>query len=447
MKIKVLAIAFKLIIFSLLATGVFANDTTALDSSVSTAAANEEMSALGPILLEDGTFENTGCEISNPLLDNDYYKQLLGEITEKDHVYGPDNAIMTLIEYADFQCPGCADTYEQLKNYQEMHPDEVRVVFRHYPLATHELSMPAARFAEAAGQQGIFFEFGSFLFETQETWSCMSESAFEKWVLREIPARFPNIDIDQFQTDYGDEDLLQEIKNNALIAKQSGQIIVTPTIMINYSPFANSFSASEANSWLYLLRFNERLYTECPAFSIEASKTYKAVLETTKGVIEIDLYPKNAPLAVANFIRLAKDGWYDEMPISASVEGYAVQFGDPSATGYLNSGYVINSEKNMDEFPQANGYVTLFEDSSGKNSSIVLLWLDVYGHYLNIFSQDPEITDAEAEEYAESMAMNDVTGHTVIGKITENTYPVASSLEKSDVIETVSIIEVLKNEN
>ncbi|MBQ6519275.1 MAG: thioredoxin domain-containing protein [Anaerolineaceae bacterium] len=393
-----------------------------------------------PVIINaDGSMENTECEVSNPLLDSVYYRDLVGEITEKDWVKGPDDAIMTIIEYADFQCPGCADSFKDLKAYQEDHADEVRIVYRHYPLAQHDLSLASAYFSEAAGKQGLFFEFADFLYDTQSDWSSLSESGFEKWISENAPKRIPELDPVKLIEDYADNEMHEDLETNLLTAVDSGMIAATPTLLINYSPFSNGFSRSSADKWLGLLRYGSRLYTECPDLRIDIDTDYRAVIETTKGTIEADLYEKESPLAVANIIFLAENGWFDDMPISAVLDDYAVQFGDPSATGYLTSGYNYKKEQNASDVEIGLGYITMYESAKDKNSSIVLIWLDPMAYYIDILGDSDDLTEEVILDYAEGMAISDLNKQTIIGKVTEDTYGTAAQLTETDVIRSIRI--------
>lgn len=77
-----------------------------------------------------------------------------------------------LVEYADFQCPACAQYYVPLKQLEEEFGDRVQFVFRHFPLRQiHFNAQLAAQGAEAAGSQGKFFEMHDLLFENQAQWS------------------------------------------------------------------------------------------------------------------------------------------------------------------------------------------------------------------------------------------------------------------------------------
>ena len=94
--------------------------------------------------------------------------QLAVPVSERDHVQGPTTAAVTLVEYADFQCPYCAAAHVIVKKVQEIMGDQLRFVFRHFPLTQiHPHAETAAEASEAAGAQGQFWEMHDLLFENQ----------------------------------------------------------------------------------------------------------------------------------------------------------------------------------------------------------------------------------------------------------------------------------------
>jgi len=86
----------------------------------------------------------------------------------RDHVRGPADAPVTLVEYGDFQCPYCGDAYPVVHELVERFGERLRFVFRHMPLADlHPRAPAAARASEAAAAQGRFWEMHDRLFEHQ----------------------------------------------------------------------------------------------------------------------------------------------------------------------------------------------------------------------------------------------------------------------------------------
>ena len=94
--------------------------------------------------------------------------RLASPVGERDHVQGPANASVTLVEYGDYECPYCRAAVAIVKELQLVLPDDLRYVFRHFPLENiHPHARRAAEAAEAAASQGKFFEMHAALFEHQ----------------------------------------------------------------------------------------------------------------------------------------------------------------------------------------------------------------------------------------------------------------------------------------
>ena len=88
-----------------------------------------------------------------------------------DHVFGKRDSKVLLIEYGDYQCPGCGGAYPQLKTVSEKYKDKIAFVFRNYPLTSlHPNARAAAAAAEAAGQLGKYWEMHNILYENQSSW-------------------------------------------------------------------------------------------------------------------------------------------------------------------------------------------------------------------------------------------------------------------------------------
>lgn len=89
---------------------------------------------------------------------------------EDDHVRGPADAKVTLIEYGDYQCPPCSNTAVAIERLLKEHPRDLRFVYRHFPTRRHRNAVPAAKAAEAAERQGKFWEMHAKLFANQQQW-------------------------------------------------------------------------------------------------------------------------------------------------------------------------------------------------------------------------------------------------------------------------------------
>jgi cyclophilin family peptidyl-prolyl cis-trans isomerase len=102
-----------------------------------------------------------------------------------------------------------------------------------------------------------------------------------------------------------------------------------------------------------------------PAMTLDANKGYTATIETSAGSLEVELYPKDAPQTVNNFVCLAKAGYYDNTPFHRIIKGFVIQGGDPTGTGTGGPGYMFNDE------PVSKDYLkgTLAMANAGKNTN------------------------------------------------------------------------------
>jgi protein-disulfide isomerase len=101
-------------------------------------------------------------------------------VTSRDHIQGPEDAPLTLVEYGDYECPSCGSAYPIVKRVQEKFGKRLRFVFRNFPLSEiHPHAESAAETAEFAAAQGRFWEMHDLLFENQEQ---LSEALYSELV-------------------------------------------------------------------------------------------------------------------------------------------------------------------------------------------------------------------------------------------------------------------------
>ncbi len=87
----------------------------------------------------------------------------------RDHIQGPEDAPVTLVEYGDYECPYCGQAYPIVQAIQKEMGDKLRFVFRNFPLSEiHPHAAHAAQLAEAAAARGKFWEMHDSLFEHQK---------------------------------------------------------------------------------------------------------------------------------------------------------------------------------------------------------------------------------------------------------------------------------------
>jgi protein-disulfide isomerase len=109
-------------------------------------------------LLEEGT------RSSRPTVQEDFDRVHAIHVGNSP-VRGNPNATVTIVEFSDFQCPYCAGSVPVFKQVLTQYGDNVRLVFKHFPLSFHSRARPAARAALAAQEQGRFWEMHDLLFE------------------------------------------------------------------------------------------------------------------------------------------------------------------------------------------------------------------------------------------------------------------------------------------
>ncbi|HVF29761.1 MAG TPA: thioredoxin domain-containing protein [Pyrinomonadaceae bacterium] len=114
------------------------------------------------------------------------------------NLLGSPTAVVTVEEFADFQCGACAGVHPVLKEIQSTYGSRIRFVFRNFPLQIHDKAYDAAVAAEAAGIQGKFWMMQDQLFANQNAWASPSANAKALWTEY---AQKIGLDVDKWQTD------------------------------------------------------------------------------------------------------------------------------------------------------------------------------------------------------------------------------------------------------
>lgn len=86
----------------------------------------------------------------------------------EEHTKGNHNAAVTIVEFSDFQCPYCRAVQPTLEQLMQEYPDDVKLIYRHFPLPSHQYAMKAAEASECAADQEKFWEYHDLLFENQD---------------------------------------------------------------------------------------------------------------------------------------------------------------------------------------------------------------------------------------------------------------------------------------
>jgi peptidyl-prolyl cis-trans isomerase B (cyclophilin B) len=106
-----------------------------------------------------------------------------------------------------------------------------------------------------------------------------------------------------------------------------------------------------------------------PALSIDARKSYTAVIETARGAIELALAPQHAPQTVNNFVFLAREGFYDGVKFHRVIADFMIQGGDPTGTGCGGPGYKFGDELAGNPLKHETGVISMANAGPGTNGS------------------------------------------------------------------------------
>ncbi len=153
---------------------------------------------------------------------------------------GPADALVTVIEFADYQCPYCAKARAPLDEAIESFDEDVRLIFKHYPLPGHRMALPAAKAAWAAHQQGKFWEMHAELFEAKSS-------------VKDIGARAAamGMDSEQFLRDFGSAAAAEAVDDDMLAGAKLG-VTGTPVFYVNGHRFVGF---RDKGQWKEVLEF------------------------------------------------------------------------------------------------------------------------------------------------------------------------------------------------
>lgn len=148
-----------------------------------------------------------------------------------DHTYGKADSKIVLIEYGDFQCPGCGAAHPVMRQVKETYKDQIVFVFRNFPLTSiHPNARAAAAAAESAGLQDKYWEMHDLLFENQSDWSSDSSSIrIDKFVAYAQTAGVG--DINKFRDDLSSTLIGRKIAFDQALGKKV-EVSSTPTFFL-----------------------------------------------------------------------------------------------------------------------------------------------------------------------------------------------------------------------
>jgi protein-disulfide isomerase len=152
----------------------------------------------------------------------------------RDHIQGPADAAVTLIEYGDYECPYCGAAYPIVKEVQARMAERLRFVFRNFPISTaHPHAELAAEAAEAAATQGSFWEMHDLLYENQQR--------LRDEDLRSYAEKL-GLDVGRFVSDLAEHVHADRVREDFISGVRSG-VNGTPTFYINGARHDDSYDA------------------------------------------------------------------------------------------------------------------------------------------------------------------------------------------------------------
>lgn len=228
---------------------------------------------------------------------------------------------------------------------EETHKENLRIVYRHFPLTSlHDKAQITAEAAEAAGAQGKFWEMHDLLFERQGQWASFSADQMPQ-VLAGY-ARELGLDVERFRRDLEGHAFQAKVMAQYQDAVTMG-LSGTPSFIVNgrmYPTDQWGISYQGLNALISLALLEPHIYNAPPARQIDPARQYVATIRTPKGDIVIELYPSQAPLNVNSFVFLAREGWYDGTTFFRVIPDFVVQAGDPTGTAAGTPGFQCDDE-------------------------------------------------------------------------------------------------------
>ncbi|MCB9418873.1 MAG: peptidylprolyl isomerase [Ardenticatenaceae bacterium] len=151
-----------------------------------------------------------------------------------------------------------------------------------------------------------------------------------------------------------------------------------------------------------------------PAMQIDPEKSYQVSMETSKGTIEIELYPQYAPKTVNNFVFLTREGYYDGVTFHRVISNFVIQGGDPTGTGRGGPGYRFEDEFAGNPLKHGTGFLSMANAGPGTNGS----------QFFITHSPQPHLDGR----------------HTVFGKVTSG-QDVVNAIRQGDKMTKVTVTE------
>jgi cyclophilin family peptidyl-prolyl cis-trans isomerase/protein-disulfide isomerase len=287
-------------------------------------------------------------------------------LSAKDWIRASSSASSTIMFYCDYQLIACGNVYAEILQLMQLHPSEIGLIYRHYPLVMfNDKALLASMVAESAGIQGKFWEMHDILFDQQDEWLMLSGEDFIHWAVGSIEEM--GLQPDDFRAALDDEALRQSILLSLQAAVEAG-IGSAPTIFIGEHQLLLPPNLPNLEAAYQLDRLREKQFNSYPEMIIEPDLTYIARLLVDQGEVVIQLFPGRSPLGVNSFVFLVEHNWYEGSGIHRVLPGALVELGDPSGTGLGNPGYHFPTETDPALNFAEKGTVALVSSGPGLSS-------------------------------------------------------------------------------
>ena len=155
-------------------------------------------------------------------------------VTSSDHIFGPNNASVTMVEYGDFECPACGAYASLVERLMAESSTTLRIVFRHFPLPQHANAMITAEASEAAAMQGKFWEMYKLIYGHQSDWSDLPDAH----AVMNSYAQQIGLDMIKFKADIDSSAVRAAVEDDQAEGVKIG-INSTPTFFINGKAITN----------------------------------------------------------------------------------------------------------------------------------------------------------------------------------------------------------------
>jgi protein-disulfide isomerase len=184
----------------------------------------------------------TGCaskksDTSNPSVNGastvSQKEKIPFDIVKDGYFKGAKDPKVTIVEFSDFQCPACGQMSGVMNTLVDNFPNDVKLVYRHFPLSYHEFSKKAAYATEAAGAQGKFWEMHDLLFANQTK---LSNDIFDKFAID------LGLNMDQFNKDINSDAIKNKVDRDISEGGNTLGIGGTPTFYFNNVEYTGDYS-------------------------------------------------------------------------------------------------------------------------------------------------------------------------------------------------------------